>query len=92
MVRMLVASLLLTAAFVAGAQSQARLAFETDNLPEYYWAGDYEAASECEQIVGQMRARGSSARCAYAPRYRVWWLMAKNVALLQLPTLMSGLR
>jgi hypothetical protein len=78
-----------------GLQEEARLTYpKYDELAEYYWAGDFKPAAECEDSVSYLKQHapnsfGMGVRCAYARRFKVWWLMAKNIALVQAPALLS---
>lgn len=63
-------------------QERARLVFPNyDNIPEYHWAGDFKNPGDCREVVAYFTKDVPSmgARCDYAPRFRVWWLMLQNI-------------
>jgi len=52
------------------------------------------SAAKCERSLKVFSTRDGQtiggARCARSARFRVWWLMAENLALVQLPAAFGG--
>lgn len=90
MLKGLLVILVLLAAAVYGFQERARCTLSNeDRLPEYYWAYDFQAPAECEDTAKHFNSYRAdalvTARCTYSTRFRTWWLMLQNLALVQAP-------